>query len=247
VPIWISPPAKVARQTIIQQIINDINTVKSVDDLGFDSSYYDFFSTIESDGNSVLIVTPGDLKLQVGNGTVSLIDQSLQPFAWQDLIEMQGELRESSRIQLNLSDNAESEDQLVTGTVTALPEVPNSLVFNLDPETLPSNSFADVDRIIDPREVQPGNGLNAAVLGQRYLIVEDMLSTTFAEWNLSASANDIIEYNGTNWVVSFNSSEITTVQFVENAFTSQQFKWDGSQWISSWQGTYNPGYWRLLL
>ena len=153
VPIWISPPAKVARQTIIQQIINDINTVKSVEDLGFDSSYYDFFSTIESDGNTVLIVTPGDLKLQVSNGTVSLIDQSLQPFAWQDLIQMQGELRDSSKVQLNLSDDAEALDQLVTGTVTALPEVPNSLVFNLDPETLPSNTLSAVNKIIDPREV----------------------------------------------------------------------------------------------
>ena len=108
-------------------------------------------------------------------------------------------------------------------------------------------TLSAVNKIIDPREVQPGNGLDAAVLGQRYLIVENMLSTTFPQWNLTASENDIIEYNGTNWVVAFNSSEISTIQFVENSFTNQQFKWTGEQWISSWQGTYNPGYWRLLL
>jgi hypothetical protein len=247
VPIWISPPAKVARQTIIQQIINDINTIKSVEDLGFDSSYYDFFSTIESDGNSILIVTPGNLKLQVSNGTATLIDTSLQPFAWQDLLEQQGELRESSKLQLNLSEDAEAEDQLVTGSVTALPGVPQTLVFNLDPETLPSNSLNAVDKMIDPRESKPGGVLPAAALGQRYLIVESMLSTTFPEWNLTADVNDIIEYNGTEWVVAFDASEVDSVQWVLNTFANEQYKWTGSEWISSWQGTYNPGYWRLLL
>ena len=146
-----------------------------------------------------------------------------------------------------MSDNAEAEDQLVTGSVVAMPEMPNILVFNLDTDTLPSNTLNAVDKIIDPREVQPDNGLPTPALGQRYLIVEGMLDSTFAAWNLSADENDIIEYNGTNWVVAFDASEITATQFVVNDFTDQQFKWDGTQWISSWQGTYNPGYWRLLL
>lgn len=247
VPIWISPPAKVSRQTIIQQIINDISTVGSVEDLGFDSAYYDFFSSIDADGNSILIVTPGDLKLQVSGGTANLLDPNNQPFAWSDLIEMQGELRESSKLQLNLSNEVEAEDQLVTGSVTENPLATNSLIFNIDPETLPSNTLADVTKIIDPRESRPGDTLIAAALGQRYLITESMLATTFAEWNLTADENDIVEYDGTNWVIAFDSSEQPDIEFVLNAFTGQQFKWTGTTWISSWQGTYNPGYWRLLL
>jgi hypothetical protein len=74
-----------------------------------------------------------------------------------------------------------------------------------------------------------------------------MLSTTFPEWNLTADVNDIIEYNGTEWVVAFDASEVDSVQWVLNTFANEQYKWTGSEWISSWQGTYNPGYWRLLL
>jgi len=245
VPIWISPPAKIARQTIIQQIVNDIANVGSVEDLGFDSAYYDFFSGIDS--QSQLIVTPGDLSLQVSGGTATLLSYNNDSIIFSDLIEMQGELRESSMLQLNLSDEIEAEDQLVTGTVTANPLNDSSLIFNLDTETLPSDSLLAVDKIIDPRESLPGDTLPTAVLGQRYLLVEGMLAETFAEWNLTADVNDIIEYDGTKWAVVFNASEITTIQFITNTFTAQQFKWTGTQWISSWQGTYNPGYWRLLL
>lgn len=247
VPIWISPPAKVSRQTIIQQIINDIQTIKSVDDLGFDSAYYDFFSTIESDGQSQLIITPGDLKLSVSNGTANLLNANNQPFAWSDLIEMQGELRESSKLQLNLSNEVEAEDQLVTGSVTAVPGIENSLVFNLDTETLPSDTLNAVDRIVDGRESKPSDELPAAALGQRYLMTESFFDSTHPQWGIDVSENDIVEYNGTSWVIAFDASENTTVQFVTNSFTGQQFKWTGTQWISSWQGVYNPGYWRLLL
>lgn len=245
VPIWISPPAKVARQTIIQQIVNDIANVGSVEDLGFDSAYYDFFSTVDS--QSQLIVTPGNLQLRVESGTATLLSYNNEPITWNDIIEMQGELRESSKLQLNLSDEIESEDQLVTGSVTANPLAENSLIFNLDPETLPSNTLTAVDKIIDPRESLPGGSLPVAELGQRYLIVEAMLADTFAQWSVTADVNDIIEYDGTSWNVVFDASENSAVQYLTNTFTGQQFKWTGTQWISSWQGTYNPGYWRLLL
>lgn len=247
VPIWISPPAKVSRQTIIQQIINDISSVSNLDDLGFDSAYYDFFSTADVDGSSILVVTPGNLKLQVAGGTANLIDPNNNSVVWSDIIEMQGEIRESSKLQLNLSDDVEAEDQLLTGSITVNPLSESSLIFNLDTETLPSNTLTNVLKIIDPRESKPGDTLIAAQLGQRYLITESILATTFAEWNLTADANDIIEYDGTAWFISFNASEQTDLEFLLNSFTNQQFKWTGTQWISSWQGTYNPGYWRLLL
>jgi hypothetical protein len=34
---------------------------------------------------------------------------------------------------------------------------------------------------------------------------------------------------------------------MHNAFTSKQYQWTGTQWISSYEGEYKPGYWRLVL
>ena len=78
-------------------------------------------------------------------------------------------------------------------------------------------------------------------------MTESFLDSTHPQWGIDVSENDIVEYNGISWVIAFDASENTTVQFVTNSFTGQQFKWTGTQWISSWQGVYNPGYWRLLL
>ena len=80
------------------------------------------------------------------------------------------------------------------------------------------------------------------------MLTED-LSSDFVEWGgISASANDIIQYNGTTWVVAFDGSQSSDVtHFVTNSFANDQYKWTGTAWISSWQGTYNPGFWRLIL
>ena len=81
--------------------------------------------------------------------------------------------------------------------------------------------------------------------GQRYLLLDDIpLSTTWSQ--AVAFKNDIIEYNGSAWVVSFDHNN-ETKQFVTNTSNERQLEWDGEQWVNSFEGTYNPGYWRLYL
>ena len=246
VPIWISPPAKVKRQTIIQQIIADIhNTTGSIGELGFDSQYHDFFGSIPD--SAEVVVTPNNYRVQVSGSSVFLVNLAGVRKPWIDLIEMQGMLSATSLLKLNISNDSDSEDDFVIGSVTANPTDETALIFNLDPDTLPSDTLTDVDRIINPRSSSPGAGLPAAVLGQRYLITEELHPIGFPEWDITAKENDIIQYNGSVWQVAFNSANVTSVQFVTNNFTSKQFKWTGSSWISSHEGEYNPGYWRLVL
>ena len=57
--------------------------------------------------------------------------------------------------------------------------------------------------------------------------------------------NDIIEFDGTDWIVAFKSSESHDVEVVTNNYTSKQLKWDGDKWFSSYEGVYNGGFWRL--
>lgn len=245
VPIWISPPAKVKRQTIIQQIIADIHRVNNIAGLGYDQSYADFFGSIPDDGE--IIITPGDYKLLVSGATATLISPNRLAGVWQDLIEMKGELTSTSLLKLNISNDSDSDQNLVVGTVTANPLDSASLIFNLDLDTLPSNTLSAVNKIVDPTASSPGNGLDTAILGQRYLITESISASGYPAWNVDANENDIIQYDGAGWTVVFNSASVSDIQYVTNDYTSKQFKWTGSDWISSYEGEYNPGYWRLVL
>ena len=80
------------------------------------------------------------------------------------------------------------------------------------------------------------------------MITENIVST-FVEWGgINASANDIIEYDGNQWSIVFDSSNVSDTAYVTNAYTNAQFKWTKTTgWISSWEGEYNGGYWRLIL
>lgn len=245
VPIWISPPAKVQRQKIIQRIVNDIHKTDNIADLNYDSAYYDFFGTIPDD--ATVIVTPNDLLVDISVSGATLVNAMGQAQVWQDIIEMNGELTATSRLELNTLDDADDLSALIIGTVSKHPTDDTVLQFNIDTDTLPSNTLNNIDRIIDPGNQRPNNGLPVATSGQRYLLT-DRIITDFTEWGgISANPNDIIEYNGSDWVVTFDSQNVDSQEWVTNDYTTQQYRWTGTEWISSWQGVYNGGYWRLIL
>lgn len=249
VPIWISPPAKVTRQKIIQRIVADIHSVSDLDSLDYSEAYYDFFSQFKED--SKLVVTPGNYHLEITDGLARLLDSAGTPQNWYDIIEMQGELTSVSRLELNTTNDPEDLSQLIIGSVTA--GANNSVLnFNVDSDTLPSNTLDDIDRIIDPREKRPGiDDLPASIDGQRYLILEPIQTdNAYVEWgNINANAGDIIQFDGgTNtWIVAFNSTASSDQEWVTNLYTGKQFRWTGSEWINSFEGIYNPEYWRLIL
>jgi hypothetical protein len=67
---------------------------------------------------------------------------------------------------------------------------------------------------------------------------------------LIATANDIIEWDGTKWIVVFDSSNPDTsigAFVIVNATTGIQYRWDGEQWIRSFEGEYRSGFWRFTL
>ncbi len=246
VPIWISPPAKVKRQTIIQQIVADVHKVTSINDLGYSQEYYDFFGSMPVDAE--IVITPNDYRVQVTGATVKLVGLDGSSGNWADLIEMKGELTSTSLLKLNIANSISPDDEvLIVGSVTANPLDPSTLIFNLDEDTLPADTLSSVDKIIDPRLSSPGSGLAPAALGQRYLITETISASGYPAWGVDANESDIIQYNGSIWQVAFNSAVVTSTQYVTNDYTSKQFKWTGTGWISSYEGEYNPGYWRLAL
>ena len=246
VPIWISPPAKVKKQAIIQQIVTDVHETNSIEDLGFDSDLADFFKQVPD--TAEIVTTPGDYKLQIDGASAVLLDSSYNGVVWSDLIEMQGQLSATSKLKLNITNDSDNDLDAVIGSVSVNTLDSTKLVFNIDTETLPANTLSNVNKILDPRTTYPGDGtLDAAVLGQRYLISENLDKEAWPNWNIDAKSNDIIEYDGTKWTIAFDASTIDTVHYITNTYTTKQYKWYNNSWISSHEGVYNTGFWRLLL
>jgi hypothetical protein len=67
---------------------------------------------------------------------------------------------------------------------------------------------------------------------------------------LIATANDIIQWNGSKWSVLFDSSNPDLYLgdlVIVNATTGIQYRWDTNQWIRSFEGEYRSGFWRFTL
>ena len=262
VPIWLSSPAKVKKLGVVERII---------------ASIYD------ANGDASLAVTDNDLllgtrqiftpfgyqtllignKLQVlaQNQVVDQSNESLIPpdsppsnLLWHNVISMYGTLREGiSLIALEQDDGSE-----IYGTVTYDPSDDRFLFFDVDEATVPANTLAPVDAVINPLLSGPDAGLDPAEEGQRYLLTEatgdfDNYGNPSA-WlgtnsqPLVAKENDIIEYSGGRWVVSFDStSSPVNIQYVTNITTGLQYEWTGLTWIKSYQGLYPGGTWNLIL
>ena len=72
--------------------------------------------------------------------------------------------------------------------------------------------------------------------------------------DLQASKFDIIQYDGTNWSVSFDASSEDVgkgIHYVTNTKTGIQYKWTGNEgtaeWIKSYEGEYLTGLWSISL
>ena len=246
-PVLINPPAKVKQQRIIHTILNQLY---NLDDAGLDA----FRENQPFDRSTVeyTIVTLEDRKLRYQDGKAFILnkvgtnlDEDGAVLTWQNVLKPFGSLREGiSQLRLRKSTNPGDVTNDIIGRLYLDDNNPNALIVEIDQDTLPANTLAPINGIVNPMTTIPGNGpLPAAATGQRYLLTEK----TTAEWGVDADKNDIIEYNGSQWIVSFDSSQNNNPQFVLNLVTDDQFEWNGEDWFNSYEGVYNEGYWRLYL
>lgn len=259
-PIWISSPAKVKKLGVVERIIANIYDAQG-----------DLQNAIANNDlllGTRMVITPWDYQtLLIGNKIQALrynqtIDEpnsSLTPpdepqsnVLWSAVVGAYGVLRPGiSQIYFEQPDETE-----VVGTIAYDPSDDRFLLFTVDEDTVPQNTLDPVDAVINPLASGPGAGLPAAVTGTRYLLTE-----ATGSWNgnaeawqgtigqpLVANANDIIEYDGERWQVSFAAdSSPDNIQYVTNITTEIQYRWTGSTWVKSYQGLYPGGQWRIVL
>jgi hypothetical protein len=267
-PIWISSPTKVRKLGVIQKIIASIYTGAALDDiqnedllLGTRQKITPYGYQLLLIGNSLQIL-PASQPEYLPNTDVDMPTPPNTAVYWHSVLNVYGVVREG--VSMIALDNPHSATEIM-GTIAYNPTDDRLLVYNIDPDTLPQNTLDPVNSIINPVQKFPStigidNGLPIAAIGQRYLILENIpqqipYSPTPAPENgwpgltSGANANDIIEYDGTNWFIAFNSVvvPVDTVEFITNLTTQIQYRYVEGGWMKSFEGYYNQGDWRIVI
>lgn len=254
-PIWISSAAKIKKLGVIHKIIASIFQGSALDDMQEDDLLLGTRQKITPYGYKLLLIgntlqiLPANQNFSPNNDNLDLPPNPNTSVYWHSVLNVYGTVREGlSQIWL---ENPYMDTEIV-GTINYHPTDDRLLIFTIDPDTLPQNTLLPVDSVINPLQKGPGVGLPIASAGQRYLIVEDIGSTTNTDpsvaWgNLVAKANDIVEFDGSSWYVSFDSTELTTVQYVTNLTTKVQYRYTQGAWMKSWEGWYDQGSYSIVI
>ena len=263
VPVYITPPAKVKKLNAVtsivasiydsngnlnQDIINQTNLINKRQ--WFTPSGYD------------VVVADGKIKLsKSANDSDNLALPTIysDPIPWRGVINYIGEITNGVSLMAFVN---EATGNIVVGNISYDPTDDTVLLFNVDTTTTPTDTLPIVDSIINPQNVAPGRGLPAAAANQRYLLIQNNIGNITNDpnnnpvaWRNSdnspviAHANDIIEYDGNNWTVVFNSREVAAnvVVYVTNTYTGLQYKFIEGVWQKSWEGQYREGLWLLVI
>jgi hypothetical protein len=254
-PIWISSAAKVKKLGVIHKIIASIFKGNAISDMQDDDLLLGTRQKITPYGYKILLVgntlqiLPATQTFNPNNTDLDLPENPDTAVYWTSVLNVYGTVRPGiSQIWLQ---NEYMETEIV-GTINYNPTDDRLLVFSIDPDTLPENTMSPVDSVVNPQSKGPDNGLPVAMIGQRYLIVESIgdienTSPSNAWGNVVANANDIIEFDGTNWVVSFDSTELTDVQYVTNLTTGVQYRYAEGVWMKSYEGWYGQGDYSIVI
>ena len=256
-PIWISTSSKLKKMGVIEKIIASIYKGSALQDVQDDDLLLGTRQKITPYGYKVLLLgnklqlLPANEAFNPSNTALSLPDSPNTNLYWSALLNVYGAVKPGiSQIWLQ---NPYMDHDIV-GTIVPDPTDDRFLIYNIDQDTLPQNTLAPVNSIINPQLTGPNAGLPGPMPGVRYLIVEDIGSpgaTTISWGGLVANANDIIQFDADTgeWFVSFDSQASTTVQFVTNLTTSVQYRYvnaDG-MWMKSYEGWYDQGDYSIVI
>ena len=263
-PIWISPPVKVKKLGVVQKIIMSIYD----DDGGIAKGLIDgelISRSFITPNNFGLLVTGNQLRLLGSTGTNvksggdgfqtgANEPNNFDPFEtfgpavnWKTLLDQYGKVTNgTSQIRLTQPNGNE-----IVGTIATTTLDDTILLYTIDDDTIPTNSLTAVKKIINPATFNPGTPAN----GDRYLVINDVGDSTSsfqsATWGtLVASVGDIIEYNSTTskWNIAFDASNPDSTQhYVTNLNTGIQYRFNGTEWVKSYEGVYTQGNWSIVL
>ena len=263
-PIWLSPPVKVKKLGVVQKIIMSVYD----DDGGMAKGLIDgslISRSFITPNNFGLLVTGNQLRLLGTTGVnvksggdgfyTGAKDPGLaDPFEtfgpavnWKVLLEQYGVVTNgTSQIRLTQPNGNE-----IIGTIATSTLDDTILLYSIDNDTIPANTLTGVKKIINPSTFDPGTPVDA----DRYLIIDDVGDSTAsvqsATWGaLIANVGDIIEYSSSQskWLKVFDASDPDSTQhYVTNLNTGIQYRFNGTEWVKSYEGVYTQGNWSIVI
>jgi hypothetical protein len=263
-PIWLSPPVKVKKLGVVQKIImsvyeDDGGIAKGLIDGSMISRSYitpNNFGLLATGNQLRLLGTSGVNVKSGGDGYYTgANDPGLaDPFEtfgpavnWKTLLDQYGKVTNgTSQIRLMQPNGSE-----IVGTIATTTLDDTILLYSIDSDTIPSNTLTAIKKIINPATFEPGTPTN----GDRYLLVNDVGDSTAsvqsATWGtLIANVGDIIEYSSSQskWLKVFDASDPDSTQhYVTNLNTGIQYRFNGTEWVKSYEGVYTQGNWSITL
>jgi len=253
-PIYISPPTKVKKLGVIHDIIMnihdqnyDIDVTEKINIGGFDIFVY--YNTDTGQYNAELL-DPKTALSTLNEDAVTAWQKNGADLNWRILLDQYAGKFRAGSTQIFLE---QATGNYIVGTVALNPADETKLVINFDQDTYNTNTpilctqtgitRTNVDAIIDPETYNPG----IVVENLRYLILNDIENNTLAWGNITAKANDIIEWTGTQWVVAQASADIDQIIYTTNLRTGVQYKFEDGDWTRAFEGEYQKGNWRIVL
>jgi len=285
-PMWISPPAKLMRLGVIDKFIHGMSDGTGFNPNGFangggplvGTSNSTFADAIDDpnkalsrrqlsimhygilySGNTIQLIKPNEIVDHDPTTADPSVLHSGTPVKWAGVLSNFGKIRNGiTEIRLETPNGS-----TIVGTVALHPADDTLLIFEPFTDTLPGNSMAPVDAIIDPFKtnvdallIDKNTGNYKVAAGTRFLILNPINRADNTTWavawspndeHFAANANDIIEYNGINWKVSFDGQRTIEENYVTNLNTGIQYRWDGESWTRSYEGHYKEDSWSLVI
>ena len=240
-------------------------TTTSIDENGEVEINSEIITDNENNNRSTNATTYKDYGLYIENNVGKIIDNGTTGTVnWRVLTEVYpGDyVAGLSQIKLRQLDT----DNFLVGTFALNPLNETEIIITWDSDSLPTNTIISgptgdkttIDAIIDPQRYIPVG----KTAGQRFLILGDINpsinvgDSTYDgpdAWknnngtDFVARENDIIEWDGNTWTVVFDANNIEDVTYTTNLTTNIQYKWNGIEWIQSWEGMYSHSNWHIYL
>lgn len=241
IPVWINPPSKIKKQTLINKIISNIG---KPDDLITDT-VGNLWST-QDDLYATVCVTYDNYKVQILDGNKAVLksgdngkynsDGTLP--SWKDLVGRNGTYDENkSKIILTYSYLNTDVEVICSFTFT---DEPNVIDYTITNYPIPVYT---IDGIINPSNTNPENQLKNVPENSSYLILQD-INSDYGFYGLTAKTNDIIYFDGDNWLVKYSPSDNVVIF---NSRSNKYFIWDNHNWDDIFSGVKDNISWRLSI
>ena len=174
--------------------------------------------------------------------------------AWWRLLMLYGNLKTysaygatASQLRIKTVNDIEQTSTDVVGWIDIDPADQNRIIWHTDPQSMPNTTLPAINAIVDPQQSGPGINLPVSASGQRYLLTDT--TPIGGIWgDIAARSNDIIEFNGTSWIVSWSASaNLSGTQYILNNRSGIIYNWSSEYWAPLITSKCLPGYWTLSI